>query len=67
MPIPMAAQGVIPSLVTIFHSLELLDATMEDYVEVSEPGGGAGDQDSEIWEERLALRPELTTLGRVLS
>lgn len=40
---------------------------MEDYLEVSEPGGGAGDQDSEIWEERLALRPELTTLGGVLS
>lgn len=40
---------------------------MEDYLEVSEPGGGAGDQDSEIWEERLALRPELATLGKVLS
>nr|XP_023481752.1 ral guanine nucleotide dissociation stimulator-like isoform X4 [Equus caballus] len=26
-------QGVVPSLVTFFHSLELLDATMEDYVE----------------------------------
>ncbi|XP_070117291.1 ral guanine nucleotide dissociation stimulator [Equus caballus] len=26
-------QGVIPSLVTFFRSLELLDATMEDYVE----------------------------------
>lgn len=42
MPIPMAAQGVVPSLVTFFRSLELLDATMEDYVEVSEPGGGSG-------------------------
>ena len=42
MPIPMAAQGVIPSLVTIFRSLELLDATMADYVAVSEPGGGSG-------------------------
>ncbi|XP_070449154.1 uncharacterized protein [Equus przewalskii] len=27
-------QGVVPSLVTFFSSLELLDATMEDYVEV---------------------------------
>ncbi|XP_070449158.1 ral guanine nucleotide dissociation stimulator-like [Equus przewalskii] len=26
-------QGVVPSLVTFFRSLELLDATMEDYVE----------------------------------
>ncbi|XP_070462514.1 ral guanine nucleotide dissociation stimulator-like [Equus przewalskii] len=29
----MVAQGVIPSLVTFSSSLELLDATMEDYVE----------------------------------
>ena len=41
MPILMAAQGVVPSLVTFFGSLELLDGTMEDYVEVSEPGGGS--------------------------
>nr|XP_044622463.1 mucin-16-like isoform X2 [Equus asinus] len=34
MPIPMAAQGVVPSLVTFFSSLELLDTTMEDYVVV---------------------------------
>ncbi|XP_023490742.2 ral guanine nucleotide dissociation stimulator [Equus caballus] len=33
MPILIAAQGVVPSLVTFFRSLELLDATMEDYVE----------------------------------
>ena len=42
MPIPMAAQGVIPSLVTIFRSLELLDAMMQDYVEMSEPPRGSG-------------------------
>ena len=60
-------QGVIPSLEMIFSYLELLHDETDYYVEVSEPGGGAGDQDSEIWEERLALRLELTTLGRVLS
>ena len=42
MPTPMAAQGVVPSLVTFFSSLELLDAMMQDYVEMSEPGRGSG-------------------------
>nr|XP_044618465.1 ral guanine nucleotide dissociation stimulator-like isoform X3 [Equus asinus] len=32
-------QGVVPSMVTFFSSLELLEATMVDYVEVREPGG----------------------------
>lgn len=61
------AQGLVPFLGTFLNYLLLLDTNMEDYLEVSEPGGGAGDQDSEIWEERLALRPELATLGKVLS
>ncbi|XP_070095407.1 ral guanine nucleotide dissociation stimulator-like [Equus caballus] len=33
-------QGVVPSLVTFFSSLELLDATMEDYVELVWPTPG---------------------------
>ncbi|XP_058392906.1 ral guanine nucleotide dissociation stimulator-like [Diceros bicornis minor] len=44
--------GVVPFLGTFLYHLKLLDIGMEDDLEVSEPGGGAREQDPEVWEAR---------------
>ncbi|XP_058383196.1 ral-GDS-related protein-like isoform X1 [Diceros bicornis minor] len=45
-------QGVVPFLGMFLYHLKLLDIGMEDDLEVSEPGGGAREQDPEVWEAR---------------
>ncbi|XP_058394106.1 ral guanine nucleotide dissociation stimulator-like [Diceros bicornis minor] len=61
-------QGVVPFLGTFLNHLKLLDIGMEDDLEVSEPGGGAREQDPEVWVAR-ALHWDLSSqyLANLLS
>ena len=66
-PTPMA-QAVVPFLGAILTELVMLDAAMEDYLEVGEPGGRAGVTRIGAREERAPLlSPEWSEHGNFLS